>query len=88
VAGERQRVQGDPQGHGGLAGQGDHAAEGRGGGVKPGAGEVHEPPAEVIVGDFLGHSPRTVADRHYVVPPQELLDEAVTWLGRQLGQVP
>jgi hypothetical protein len=36
---------------------------------------------------FLGHSPRTVADRHYVVPPQELFDEAVTWLGRQLGQV-
>jgi integrase len=37
---------------------------------------------------FLGHSPRTVADRHYVTPPQELFDEAVTWLGRQLGQVP
>jgi integrase len=36
---------------------------------------------------FLGHSPRTVADRHYVVPSQELFDEAVTWLGRQLGQV-
>jgi hypothetical protein len=36
---------------------------------------------------FLGHSPRTVADRHYIVPPQELFDEAVTWLGRQLGQV-
>ncbi len=41
-----------------------------------------------LVAYFLGHSPRTVADRHYVVPPQELLDEAVTWLGRQLGQVP
>jgi integrase len=41
-----------------------------------------------LVPYFLGHSPRTVADRHYVVPPQELLDEAVTWLGRQLGQVP
>jgi integrase len=37
---------------------------------------------------FLGHSPRTVADRHYVTPPQELFDEAVTWLGKQLGQVP
>jgi integrase len=40
-----------------------------------------------LVPYFLGHSPRTVADRHYVVPPQELLDEAVTWLGQQLGQV-
>jgi hypothetical protein len=35
---------------------------------------------------FLGHSPRTVADRHYVRPPQELFDEAVLWLGEQLGQ--
>jgi integrase len=41
-----------------------------------------------LVSYFLGHSPRTVADRHYTVPPQALLDEAVTWLGRQLGQVP
>jgi integrase len=37
---------------------------------------------------FLGHSPRTVADRSYVVPSQEMFDEAVTWLGQQLGQVP
>jgi integrase len=36
---------------------------------------------------FLGHSPRTVADRHYVVPPQKLFDKAVLWLGKQLGQV-
>jgi integrase len=36
---------------------------------------------------FLGHSPRTVADRHYVRPPQELFDQAVRWLGQQLGQV-
>jgi integrase len=36
---------------------------------------------------FLGHSPRTVADRHYVVPPQGLFDKAVLWLGRQVGQV-
>jgi hypothetical protein len=36
---------------------------------------------------FLGHSPRTVADKHYVMPPQELFDQAVTWLGQQLGQV-
>jgi integrase len=37
---------------------------------------------------FLGHSPRTVAERHYEVPPQRLFDEAVVWLGQQLGQVP
>lgn len=35
---------------------------------------------------FLGHSPRTVADRHYAAPSQSLFDEAVEWLGRQLGQ--
>lgn len=37
---------------------------------------------------FLGHSPRTVADRSYVVPSQEMFDKAVTWLGQQLDQVP
>jgi integrase len=36
---------------------------------------------------FLGHSPRTVADRHYVQPPQALFHEAIRWLGVQLGQV-
>jgi integrase len=36
---------------------------------------------------FLGHSPRTVADRHYVAPSQDRLDEAILWLGKQLGQV-
>jgi integrase len=40
-----------------------------------------------FVGHFLGHSPRTVADRHYQVPPQDLFDQAVLWLGRQLGQM-
>jgi len=35
---------------------------------------------------FLGHSPRTVADKHYAAPSRELFDEAVLWLGRQLGQ--
>ena len=29
---------------------------------------------------FLGHAPSTIADRHYVVPPQEQFDEAVSWL--------
>src|SRR5207248_5484957 len=41
-----------------------------------------------LVSYFLGHSPRTVKDRHYAVPPQALFDKAVTWLGQQLGQVP
>jgi integrase len=35
---------------------------------------------------FLGHSPRTMADRHYAAPSQELFDAAVGWLGQQLGQ--
>jgi integrase len=40
-----------------------------------------------LVGHFLGHSPRSVAQKHYASPSQELFDEAVTWLGQQLGQV-
>jgi integrase len=35
---------------------------------------------------FLGHSPKTVADKHYARPSQELFDTAVEWLGKQLGQ--
>jgi integrase len=34
---------------------------------------------------FLGHSARTVADRHYAAESQALLAEAVAWLGRQYG---
>lgn len=34
---------------------------------------------------FLGHSPRTVSDRHYSQAPQALLDEALVWLGKQYG---
>ena len=34
---------------------------------------------------FLGHSPRSIADRHYVRPPQNLFDEAIDWLGSKLG---
>jgi integrase len=37
---------------------------------------------------FLGHAPQTIADRHYVRPPQDLFDQAVLWLGQQLGQIP
>ena len=29
---------------------------------------------------FLGHSPRTVASKHYVAPSQEIFDEALDWL--------
>ena len=31
---------------------------------------------------FLGHSPKTTAERHYVQVPQELFDEAIAWLCR------
>jgi integrase len=34
---------------------------------------------------FLGHSPRTVADKHYVVPSRREFDEAVAWLETALG---
>lgn len=34
---------------------------------------------------FLGHSPRTIADRHYVDPSSEQFDAAVAWLGKQFG---
>ena len=34
---------------------------------------------------FLGHSPRSMKDRHYTAPPQVLFDAAVVWLGEKLG---
>lgn len=34
---------------------------------------------------FLGHAPRTVADRHYVRPNQERFDAAVAWLATAYG---
>ena len=40
-----------------------------------------------FVGHFLGHSPRSIAARHYAAPSQELFDEAVRWLGQQMGQL-
>lgn len=33
---------------------------------------------------FLGHSPRTVADKHYIVPDQEQFDAALAWLRDEL----
>jgi integrase len=34
---------------------------------------------------FLCHSASNVADRHYVKPSQKQFDEAIAWLGEQLG---
>lgn len=34
---------------------------------------------------FLGHSPRSVADRHYVKTSETVLDDALDWLGQQYG---
>ncbi|HEX5471087.1 MAG TPA: hypothetical protein VFW73_04340 [Lacipirellulaceae bacterium] len=34
---------------------------------------------------FLGHSSRNVADRYYVEVPNDLLSEAIQWLGHDLG---
>lgn len=34
---------------------------------------------------FLGHAPRSVADRHYIVPSSEEFRKALTWLGQQYG---
>jgi len=34
---------------------------------------------------YLDHAPASVADRFYTKPPQELLNEAIDWLGGELG---
>ena len=34
---------------------------------------------------FLGHAPRSVADIHYLPPPQKMFDKAIGWLGKQYG---
>jgi hypothetical protein len=34
---------------------------------------------------FLGHSAKSIADRHYAAESQALLAEAVEWLGREYG---
>ncbi|SIO67782.1 Site-specific recombinase XerD [Singulisphaera sp. GP187] len=39
------------------------------------------------VGHFLGHSPRTLAERHYAAPSVDLFDKIVNWLGKQYGPV-
>ncbi len=32
---------------------------------------------------FLGHSPRSIAEKHYIAPDQGKFDNAITWLGEQ-----
>lgn len=34
---------------------------------------------------YLGHSPRSIEERHYTQAPQELLSDAIKWLGKQYG---
>ncbi len=34
---------------------------------------------------FLGHAPKTIAEKHYTEHDSELFDEAVAWLGRLYG---
>ena len=34
---------------------------------------------------FLGHAPRSVAEKHYAKPSDELFDKAVIWLGERYG---
>ncbi|MFO0930352.1 MAG: hypothetical protein U0736_25550 [Gemmataceae bacterium] len=38
-----------------------------------------------IVGYFLQHDPDTVAKKHYIDPPAELIKEACVWLGQEYG---
>ena len=34
---------------------------------------------------FLGHAPQSMSDKHYTQIPQALLDQAIQWLGAELG---
>ena len=34
---------------------------------------------------FLGHAPRSVADIHYLPPPQKTFDRAIKWLAKEYG---
>lgn len=36
---------------------------------------------------FLDHAPTSMAQKHYTSIPQDLLDEAIAWLGKELGTV-
>lgn len=37
------------------------------------------------VGHYLGHSPKTLADKHYVPPSDDLFDEIMAYVGKELG---
>ena len=37
---------------------------------------------------YLGHAPAGTKDRFYSAPDQASFDQAMLWLGQQLGQVP
>ena len=51
---------------------------------KTSASLLADSPYEAVVQLFLGHSPGTVAARHYAKPAQAMLDEALPWLAKQL----
>jgi integrase len=34
---------------------------------------------------FLGHAPRTMAEKHYTAAPQQILNMGVAWLATQYG---
>ncbi len=36
-------------------------------------------------GLFLGHASGNISDKHYAQIPQDLLDQAITWLGSEYG---
>ena len=38
-------------------------------------------------GHFLGHAPRSLAERHYAAPSKDLFDKVVNWLGNQFGSL-
>lgn len=38
-----------------------------------------------LEGLFLGHAPATMEERHYTQAPQEILNQAIVWLGSQYG---
>jgi integrase len=42
-----------------------------------------ETPYRFAVPHYLGHSPKSIADKSYVAPSRSQFDEIVTWLGKQ-----
>ena len=37
-----------------------------------------------FVSYFLGHSPKSIKDKHYAAPSQKLFDKALLWLKKEL----